>query len=195
MKISRHKRKFENGIGKVSLKTNEIDTNLKSIYSMVIKLNKKIDPESLGDNNENEGNMPNMILPIENTNGQVNFSTNNVQIEEMRDDIKDKLDQLKYHNKIQDEDLNKIKKYLSNLNTNNISPLNDVVLDFKDTNVISKEEFEEVKETINNLVKGEGYILDQLNFKAGKDDLEKSQKALVLEIDKQVKLPKLESKI
>ena len=162
---------------------------------MVIKLNKKIDPESLGDNNENEGNMPNMILPIENTNGQVNFSTNNVQIEEMRDDIKDKLDQLKYHNKIQDEDLNKIKKYLSNLNTNNISPLNDVVLDFKDTNVISKEEFEEVKETINNLVKGEGYILDQLNFKAGKDDLEKSQKALVLEIDKQVKLPKLESKI
>ena len=121
---------------------------------MVIKLNKKIDPESLGDNNENEGNMPNMILPIENTNGQVNFSTNNVQIEEMRDDIKDKLDQLKYHNKIQDEDLNKIKKYLSNLNTNNISPLNDVVLDFKDTNVISKEEFEEVKETINNLVKG-----------------------------------------
>ena len=162
---------------------------------MVIKLNKKMDPESLGDNNENEGNMPNMILPIENTNGQVNFSTNNVQIEEMRDDIKDKLDQLKYHNKIQDEDLNKIKKYLSNLNTNNISPLNDVVLDFKDTNVISKEEFEEVKETINNLVKGEGYILDQLNFKAGKDDLEKSQKALVLEIDKQVKLPKLESKI
>ena len=84
---------------------------------------------------------------------------------------------------------------MSNLNTNNISPLNDVVLDFKDTNVISKEEFEEVKETINNLVKGEGYILDQLNFKAGKDDLEKSQKALVLEIDKQVKLPKLESKI
>ena len=186
LKIKKHKRKHENGVGKVTMKTSEIESNVKSIYSMVIKLNKQVHHPD-GEVDVGNENMENALVPLDNN--MVNFSSNNNGIEEIKNEFRDKLDQLKYRNKIMDEDIIKIKKFLTAMNSQkNSETENNVVFDFKDTSPVSSEELEEIKESLKNLIKGESYILNQINFKVGKDDLEKSHKSMIFELDKLVLL-------
>ena len=196
-KIKKNKSKFDISLKKNTSRTNEIDNNLKGLYSMLIKLNKQIsileekkkkaDIEMEGINDLERNESSNLILQNDNPSFQINFSNN--QIEELKEELKGKIDKLDNSSKVHGDEIDKIKKILINQkrnadNLNNNLKEDPIIYDNKSDNIVKPEDLEEIKKIMKMFSDNETILKDSISEKIKKEELSNITKSFNLELDK-----------
>jgi len=197
-KIKKSKVKFNDQLKKHSNRLNEIDNNIKGLYAMMLKVNKQVtvleenkkrmDLENGVNNDLDRIESSNLFTQNENP-FQLNFSNN--QLEEFKEEFNKNLDKLVNTTKVQGDELDRIKKYLSaqKRTTDDDSSTNNTkqetrVLEYKIENEVKKEDLDEVKKIIKMFSDNETTLRDSISEKIKKEEIEMITKSFNVEIDK-----------
>ncbi len=197
-KIKKNKVKFNDQLKKHSNRLNEIDNNIKGLYAMMLKVNKQVtvleenkkrmDLENGVNNDLDRIESSNLFTQNENP-FQLNFSNN--QLEEFKEEFNKNLDKLVNTTKVQGDELDRIKKYLSaqKRTTDDDSSTNNTkqetrVLEYKIENEVKKEDLDEVKKIIKMFSDNETTLRDSISEKIKKEEIEMITKSFNVEIDK-----------